>query len=138
MSTLPLLEDDNGETVACTPEGAGRERKWHHFFNSLVAKAPTNGARVAESLDYEPVQNNLYFERLKARKGKRHYYGCETAPSITCKSFNFLSLFRMLVRSASGSVVANFRARVVALNALASQPTSAAIQALQVLRPHVC
>lgn len=37
-------------------------------------QAPTN--RVSESLDYEPIQNKLYYERLKAKKeGKKKLYG---------------------------------------------------------------
>jgi hypothetical protein len=83
MWTRPLLEDDNGENVAWPSEGTGRKRKWRQFFGSFVSKVAANGARVSESLDYEPVQNNMYFERLKARKGRRQYYGCESATSLT-------------------------------------------------------
>ncbi len=28
--------------------------------------------RVSESLDYEPVQNKIFYERMKAAKEKRH------------------------------------------------------------------
>lgn len=36
--------------------------------------APNN--RVSESLDYEPIQNQVYFERLKIKKeGKKKLYG---------------------------------------------------------------
>jgi hypothetical protein len=49
----------------------------------VIARAPTNGARVTESLDYEPIQNDLYFQRLKARRGTRHVYGCAREPTST-------------------------------------------------------
>ena len=37
--------------------------------------APVN--RVSESLDYEPIQNKLFYDRMKSRKeGKKKLYGC--------------------------------------------------------------
>jgi hypothetical protein len=35
--------------------------------------APTQ--RVSESLDYEPVQNAVFYKRMKAAKEKRHLFG---------------------------------------------------------------
>ena len=46
---------------------------------TLVAKvfgtknAPNQ--RVSESLDYEPVQNKIFYERMRASKEKRHLFG---------------------------------------------------------------
>lgn len=78
MSTEPLLDRDvhtdsaqNGATRA-TPRQSGLRR----LMNTLIAKVPSNGARVAESLDYEPVQNDLYLQHIKERRGTRHVYGC--------------------------------------------------------------
>jgi hypothetical protein len=36
--------------------------------------APTQ--RVSESLDYEPVQNTIFYKRMKAAKEKKHLFGC--------------------------------------------------------------
>jgi chloride channel 7 len=38
-----------------------------------TATAPNQ--RVSESLDYEPVQNKIFYERMKAAKEKRHLFG---------------------------------------------------------------
>ena len=77
MSSRPLLDEQRADGHSAPANGEPNVRqRWRAVYETLVAKAPTNGARVAESLDYEPVQNNLYFERLRARRGKRHYYGC--------------------------------------------------------------
>jgi hypothetical protein len=38
-----------------------------------TATAPNQ--RVSESLDYEPVQNKIFYERMKAGKEKRHLFG---------------------------------------------------------------
>jgi hypothetical protein len=35
--------------------------------------APTQ--RVSESLDYEPVQNSIFYKRMKAAKEKKHLFG---------------------------------------------------------------
>jgi hypothetical protein len=37
--------------------------------------APTQ--RVSESLDYEPVQNKIFYKRMKAAKEKKHLFGYE-------------------------------------------------------------
>jgi hypothetical protein len=31
--------------------------------------------RVSESLDYEPVQNTIFYKRMKAAKEKKHLFG---------------------------------------------------------------
>lgn len=31
--------------------------------------------RVSESLDYEPVQNKIFYERMRAAKKERHLFG---------------------------------------------------------------
>ena len=36
--------------------------------------APTQ--RVSESLDYEPVQNKIFYQRMKAAKTHKHLFGC--------------------------------------------------------------
>lgn len=77
MSTEPLLDrdvyPDSAQNGASRP--APRQSRLRRIINTLVAKAPSNGARVAESLDYEPVQNDLYLQHVKERRGTRHVYG---------------------------------------------------------------
>ena len=54
------------------------------MWNFVMHKTPSFGARVAESLDYEPVQNDLYFGRVRARRGgTRHVYGYERITSFS-------------------------------------------------------
>jgi hypothetical protein len=90
MSRQPLL--GTGETVDVRTShhsdgNAANGQRLRRIYETLVAKAPTFGARVAESLDYEPVQNNLYFERLRARVGVKRYYGCDCGnPHQKCLS----------------------------------------------------
>lgn len=46
------------------------------FISKIVGSkaAPVN--RVSESLDYEPIQNKLFYDRMKSRKeGKKKLYG---------------------------------------------------------------
>lgn len=89
MSSERLLPDSNGEAgTSLAPNGAVR-RKWRGLYDTLIAKAPTNGARVAESLDYEPIQNEMYFNRLKARKGIRHYYGYASFGHLSLRAQNY-------------------------------------------------
>lgn len=41
-------------------------------------KAPTT--KVSESLDYESIQNKMFYERLNQKtKGKKKLYGCAAA-----------------------------------------------------------
>jgi hypothetical protein len=75
MSRRPLMPSDV-QTSNHLDSNAANGQKLRRIYETLFAKAPTYGARVAESLDYEPVQNNLYFERLRARVGVKRYYGC--------------------------------------------------------------
>lgn len=53
----------------------GQERS-HEPAESLITKVfgTKNAAnhRVSESLDYEPVQNKIFYDRMKAAKEKRH------------------------------------------------------------------
>lgn len=43
----------------------------------IMHKTPSGEGQLSESLDYEPVQNDLYFGRVKARRGgTRRMYGC--------------------------------------------------------------
>lgn len=72
----PLLDGDAAEPLTRVRSTLAR-RRWKKLLDTFVAKQPVKGARVAESLDYEPIQNNIYLERQKKRKGTRHYYGCE-------------------------------------------------------------
>lgn len=48
--------------------------------NAVITKVfgtskPVN-TKVSESLDYEPVQNKLFLDRMKAGKGEKKIYGC--------------------------------------------------------------
>ena len=72
----PLLPDPAPSNVGRTSIRA--RRRWHKIYDYFLAKKTVKGARVAESLDYEPVQTKLYFERLRARRAVRHLYGCDT------------------------------------------------------------
>eukprot|EP00892_Ulva_mutabilis_P004714 jgi/Ulvmu1/2614/UM014_0065.1 len=79
MSTDPLLDravwSDSAQNGAFVTPASRAQSRWRRVLNVLVAKAPSNGARVAESLDYEPVQNDLYLQHVKERRGTRHVYG---------------------------------------------------------------
>lgn len=46
------------------------------FVDKVWGRAAPANNRVSESLDYEPTQNRLFYERMKARKeGKKKLYG---------------------------------------------------------------
>lgn len=84
-ATAPLLagspHDANGGGVS-TPQGPALPPVLQKLWNFVMHKTPSFGARVAESLDYEPIQNDLYFGRVRARRGgTRHVYGCERLAS---------------------------------------------------------
>jgi hypothetical protein len=42
------------------------------LLNKIVGSTVASNQRVSESLDYEPVQNDLFYRRIKAAKEKRH------------------------------------------------------------------
>jgi len=80
MSTEPLLDReawaDSAENGTSRAAASPSKSLWRRLVKALLDKAPSNGARVAESLDYEPVQNDLYLQHIKERRGTRHVYGC--------------------------------------------------------------
>lgn len=46
------------------------------FLTKLVGSKAGPVSRVSESLDYEPIQNKLFYDRMKTRKeGKKKLYG---------------------------------------------------------------
>jgi hypothetical protein len=63
-----------GATAGRAPAGQ-RQDIFSKLWQAFIYKTPSFGSRVAESLDYEPVQNDLYFNRVRARRGTRHVYG---------------------------------------------------------------
>lgn len=42
------------------------------LLKKIVGTSQVSNQRVSESLDYEPVQNELFYKRMKAAKEKRH------------------------------------------------------------------
>lgn len=56
---------------ASAPAGGGAETLMARVFGSK--NAPNQ--RVSESLDYEPVQNKIFYERMRQAKKERHLFG---------------------------------------------------------------
>lgn len=63
---------------------ATRPRGFHNPFkmlsnNPLIARVfgskAAGNQRISESLDYEPVQNKIYFDKMKEGKGEKKIYG---------------------------------------------------------------
>lgn len=70
------------------PAGTPESSQAWAILRSFVRKAPTNGARVSESLDYEPIQNELQISRVRQARAKRHVYGC------VCSSVSLAEVLR--------------------------------------------
>ena len=91
-AAAPLLPAEGANAVDESASGHSTARQRNlkvpaalqKLWNFVTYKTPSHGARVAESLDYEPVQNDLYFGRLRHHHGEstRHVqaYGCERTP----------------------------------------------------------
>lgn len=46
------------------------------FLSKVLGTKVAATGRVSESLDYEPIQNKLFYDRMKSRKeGKKKLYG---------------------------------------------------------------
>ncbi len=46
------------------------------FLSKVLGNKDAATGRVSESLDYEPIQNKLFYDRMKSRKeGKKKLYG---------------------------------------------------------------
>jgi hypothetical protein len=63
-----------GSAAAASAAGAESQDLITKVFGTKNA----NNQRVSESLDYEPVQNKIFYDRIKAAKEKRHLaaFGC--------------------------------------------------------------
>ena len=85
-ATAPLLAGQPAHAAdggAVAAQGPPLPPLLMKLWNFVMHKTPSFGARVAESLDYEPVQNDLYFGRVRARRGgTRHVYGYERTTSL--------------------------------------------------------
>lgn len=55
-----------------TPVGPAVPLTGQALLNKIVGTTVVSNQRVSESLDYEPVQNELFYKRVKAAKEKRH------------------------------------------------------------------
>ena len=64
----------NGDGTQLTVEAPQSEEFWQRFFG-IFGKVQSTVSRVSESLDYEPVQNELYFRRVRKNKAQRHAFG---------------------------------------------------------------
>jgi hypothetical protein len=45
------------------------------FLNKVFGSKNPPNQRVSESLDYEPIQNKIFYDRIKSTKEKRKFYG---------------------------------------------------------------
>jgi hypothetical protein len=82
MSDSPLPPIHEGERATLLRNVTFRSDAAPAVKETIMTKvfgtsAPGN-QRVSESLDYEPVQNRIFFERMKAAKTERHLgsFGC--------------------------------------------------------------
>lgn len=67
-----------------SPGGAaGTETLMTRVFGSK--NAPNQ--RVSESLDYEPVQNKIFYERMRQAKKERHLFGWVSAAQLCSHAF---------------------------------------------------
>jgi chloride channel 7 len=46
------------------------------FLSRLLGPKNPPTQRVSESLDYEPIQNKIFYDRIKESKKKKKLYGC--------------------------------------------------------------
>jgi hypothetical protein len=80
MSSEPLLPEGEGAPPSEHPVLAGARKSFRNLVEKVVGGTPATAARATESLDYEPVQNDLYFQRLKQRRNTRQVYGYASVP----------------------------------------------------------
>jgi hypothetical protein len=72
----PLLSVPENGDVSAVP-GRHLPPVVRQIWNFIMYKSPKPKAQGCESLDYEPIQNDLSMGRMIARRGgKRRWHGC--------------------------------------------------------------